>query len=77
MSITAFQPRRFRCAGVPRDADTLLAQIASLVAERQELRARGAGAARLERNRLAIARLQWELSRALIARYLPAQAEAA
>lgn len=41
--------------------------------ERQELRARAAGIDVLERNRLAIVDAQWELSRALIARYLPAR----
>ena len=45
--------------------------IAGLVAERQELRARGASIASLERNRLQIARAQWELGHALIDRHLP------
>ena len=60
-----------------RDADILLAEISALVSQRQELRRGGASALRLERNRVKIARLQWELSHALIKRYLPAQAEAA
>jgi len=46
-------------------------RIAGLVAERQELRNRGAGQAALERNRLQIARAQWELGHALIDRHLP------
>jgi hypothetical protein len=41
-----------------------------LVNERQELRSSGAPADELERNRLAIVSCQWELSRALIERYL-------
>jgi hypothetical protein len=49
----------------------LTLQIAGLVVERQELRARGATMASLERNRLQIARAQWELGHALIERYLP------
>jgi hypothetical protein len=40
--------------------------------ERQELRDTSAGVDALERNRLAIVEAQWELSRELIARYLPA-----
>jgi hypothetical protein len=46
-------------------------RIAQLVAQRQELRGGGAGQAVLERNRVQIARAQWELAHALIDRYLP------
>jgi hypothetical protein len=46
----------------------------TLVSERQQLRREGAAAEELESNRLAIVRCQWELSRALIERYLPAAA---
>ena len=42
-----------------------------LLREREELRAAAADRADLERNRLAIVRAQWDLSRALIARYSP------
>jgi hypothetical protein len=52
----------------------LTLQIAGLVAERQELRVRGASIASLERNRLQIARAQWELGHALIDRHLPQDA---
>jgi hypothetical protein len=52
--------------------DVLLERVAVLVRERQSLRARGAGRAELERNRMQITRAQWDLSRALIARYTPA-----
>jgi hypothetical protein len=49
---------------------------AALVRERQAIRADGGTDDALEQNRLAIVRCQWELSRALIERYLPAPAAA-
>jgi hypothetical protein len=51
--------------------EILTLRIAGLVAERQELRARDANVAALERNRRQIARAQWELGHALIDRHLP------
>jgi hypothetical protein len=42
-----------------------------LTRERQDLRTTGAGALTLERNRVTIANVQWELSYALIDRHLP------
>jgi hypothetical protein len=51
--------------------EALERQIASLVGERQELRAGGGDPDELERNRVEIVRLQRELSQALIKRYLP------
>jgi hypothetical protein len=59
-----------------RDPETLKDLLATLVDERQRLRSEAAPADDLERNRLAIVQCQWELSRALIARYLPAHATA-
>jgi hypothetical protein len=53
------------------DVETLSELHATLVRERQQLRSHGAKSMELERNRLAIVHCQWELSRALIARYLP------
>jgi hypothetical protein len=44
-------------------------QIASLVCERQDLRAFGASRASLEQNRLRLVRSQWDLSQALIERH--------
>jgi hypothetical protein len=64
-------PRRFRRTS-KRTVEELTARIGELTAERQDLRARGATAAALERNRVKLARAQWELSHALIARYLSA-----
>jgi len=57
--------------------ESLQERIGELVAERQALRARGGTTTALERNRCRIAKLQWELSRALIARYRPAEEQAA
>jgi hypothetical protein len=53
-----------------RDVEALADLHATLVLERQQLRSDGAAMADLERNRLAIVQCQWELSRALIDRYL-------
>jgi hypothetical protein len=62
-------PARFRRGPSRHSVETLLERIGVLVAERQELRARDANAAALERNRVKIARSQWELSHALIERH--------
>lgn len=51
--------------------EELLREIGALVAERQRLRRDRATQAALEQNRRAIAKLQWDLSHALIERYLP------
>jgi hypothetical protein len=65
------RPARFRRSRGGASAEELTTRIAGLVAERQELRARDASEASLERNRLQIARAQWELAHALIERHLP------
>ena len=70
-------PRRFRRARTRLTVEELTARVGELAAERQELRARGASELVLERNRIKLARTQWELSHALIDRYLPAPAAAA
>jgi hypothetical protein len=62
-------PSRFRRGRTHHTVEALLDEISGLTAERQRLRERGAEPARLERNRVKLARAQWELSHALIERY--------
>jgi citrate synthase len=57
--------------------EALQERIGSIAAERQELRFHGAAPADLEENRRLLAATQWELSHALIERYLPELARAA
>ena len=66
-------PSRFRRGHNRRTVEALLEEISELTAERQQLRDRGADTMRLERNRVKLARAQWQLSYALIERYLPAE----
>jgi DNA-binding transcriptional regulator YiaG len=80
MSATALRPvpSRFRRVWKRTSVEALMREIGELTTERQELRDTCASPARLERNRIRLARKQWELSHALIARYLPgSQSEAA
>ena len=75
MNATALRPvrpTRFRRGHPRRSVEDLLGHIGALTAERQKLRERGVDGTRLERNRIKLARAQWELSHALIERYLPA-----
>ena len=67
-------PLRFRRGRTPHTVEALLHEISGLTAERQRLRERGVDPAKLERNRVKLARAQWQLSHALIERYLPAEA---
>jgi hypothetical protein len=71
MVLRPIVPSRFRRGHSRRTVETLLDQISELTAERQRLREQGVESARLERNRVKLARAQWELSHALIERYLP------
>jgi hypothetical protein len=74
MNATALRPvrpSRFRRGHSRPTVEDLVGQIGALTAERQKLREDGAPAARLERNRIKLVRTQWELSHALIERYLP------
>jgi hypothetical protein len=61
---------RSRPRSLAPNVEALTELHALLVRERQALRAGGAREPELEQNRLAIVRCQWELSRALIDRYL-------
>lgn len=73
MSATVLRPAvpsRFRRGHTRPTVEALLAQISDLTMERQRLRELGASSARLERNRVKLARKQWELSHALIERHL-------
>ena len=59
---------------VGHTVETLTAEISRIVAERQELRAAEASPDVLEENRRRLAAAQGELSKLLIARYLPKSA---
>ena len=74
MNTTVLRPAtsRFRRRSRRATVETLMEQIGLLAADRQQLRETSARPAALERNRVKLARKQWELSHALIERYLPA-----
>jgi hypothetical protein len=76
-SLRHLRPARFRRRRGGANAEELTVQIGQLVAERQRLRANDASMEALERNRLQIARAQWELAHALIDRYLPESSQTA
>jgi hypothetical protein len=65
-----------RMAARTETVEALTARLNELSRERQELRERAVDAVALERNRIAIVEGQWALSRALIARHLPAPPDA-
>jgi hypothetical protein len=71
LPLRPLRPTRFRRGRGHASAEELTDRITCLVAERQELRRRAGSAASLERNRLQLARAQWELAHALIERHLP------
>jgi hypothetical protein len=74
MSATVLRPAvpsRFRRGHSRPTVEALMEHISELTADRQRLRDEGADSGRLERNRVKLARAQWELSHALIERYLP------
>jgi hypothetical protein len=66
----------FRRRAATPSVEMLTDRLCVLTRERHELRSIGAGSVPLEQNRVAIARAQWELSYALIERYLPGPAAA-
>ena len=63
-------PRRFRRERRRLGVEALQARVATLALERQDLRAGDAKPSALERNRVELARAQWELSHALIEQHL-------
>ena len=73
VTMTSLRPLRFRRRRTAQTVEALTEHLGTLTHERQTLRASAGGSVALERNRVAIARAQWELSHALIERYLPAQ----
>ena len=75
MSLRHLRPARFRRRRAAESVEALSLRISLLVAERQQLRDRGASEASLERNRVQLARAQWELGHALIDTHLPEPAE--
>jgi hypothetical protein len=66
--------QHFRRAPSVSSVEELQARIDRLTVERQQLRAERVGGDVLEANRIELARMQWELSHALIARHLHAAA---
>ena len=70
-AIRPLRRTRFRRSRRRASVEALVMIIAELVAERQELRSTDAGAPAIERNRVDLARAQWELGLALIERHLP------
>jgi hypothetical protein len=71
MSLRHLRPARFRRRRAEASVEALTLRVAELVFERQQLRERGANNTELEKNRLQLARAQWELGHALIDRHLP------
>ena len=65
------RPTRFKRGPRRASVEVLMDRTADLARERQDLRQRGAAPGALERNRVALARAQWQLSHALIERYRP------
>ncbi|HLB20039.1 MAG TPA: hypothetical protein VK613_13030 [Gaiellaceae bacterium] len=73
MSATLRRPSvrsRFRRGHSRPTVESLMDEISTLTGERQTLRDQGVNGSRLERNRVKLARKQWQLSHALIDRYL-------
>ena len=77
MSLRHLRPARFRRRRNRASVEALTLRVGVLVAERQQLRDRGANATALERNRVELARAQWDLSHALIDENLRAAQPAA
>jgi hypothetical protein len=74
--MSTLRPLPFRRRRTSPTVESLTELLGLLTHERQALRATDAASVVLEENRVAIARAQWELSHALIERYLPKPAAA-
>jgi len=74
--MTSLRPIRFKRRRAAHTVESLTELLSSLTLERQALRTSEAGSVDLERNRMAIAKAQWDLSYALIERYVPGPAAA-
>jgi hypothetical protein len=72
LQLHARWPTRFKRGARHASVEVLMERTSELARTRQDLRQRGAGSVALERNRVALARAQWQLSLALIERYCPA-----
>jgi hypothetical protein len=68
---------RFRRSRTLGSVESLTQRVSELVVRRQELRREDASVAAIERNRIDIARAQWDLAHALIDRYLPSPSRSA
>ena len=75
MSLRHLRPGRFRRRRADESVEALTLRISLLVRERQQLRDRAASERSLERNRVQLARAQWELGQALIDKHLPEPVE--
>lgn len=75
VAMTSLRPIRFKRKHA-HTVESLTELLSSLTLERQALRSSEAGSVDLERNRMAIAKAQWELSYALIERHVPGPAAA-
>ena len=75
--MTSLRPIASRRLPTRESVESLTRRISTLTTERQALRTNDASETALEHNRVEIARAQWELSYALIERYLPNPAEQA
>jgi phage shock protein A len=76
-TMTSLRPIAPRRLPARETVESLTQHISTLTTERQALRTNGANETALESNRTQIARAQWDLSYALIERYLPNSAEQA
>lgn len=77
LTMTSLRPIASRHLPARETVESLTRHISRLTTERQALRSNGATETALERNRVQLASAQWELSYALIERYLPNSAEQA